>query len=50
MLLVGAGIKAGQHHCRVSPANIGPTVAEIFGIDPPPSCFEQPLGEALLRK
>lgn len=50
MLLVGAGIKAGQYHRRVSPANIGPTLAELFGIDPPPSCFEQPLDEALVRE
>ena len=47
LLLVGQGIAPGKHHERVCPAAIAPTVAELLGIEAPPSCFEEPLAKAL---
>ena len=47
LVLLGAGIERGIHGRRTSPAMLAPTIAELFGVDAPAACIEEPLLEAL---
>jgi arylsulfatase A-like enzyme len=47
VILFGAGVPAGRHERRVSPADIAPTVCHLLGIQPPASCEGTLLEEAL---
>jgi predicted AlkP superfamily pyrophosphatase or phosphodiesterase len=49
LLLIGCGIKPGQHSRPVSPACLASTVAELVGVDWPSANSEQPLREALAK-
>ena len=49
MLLLGCGIRPGQHDRPVSPACLASTVAELLGVDYPSANAEEPLDEALAK-
>jgi predicted AlkP superfamily pyrophosphatase or phosphodiesterase len=47
LIFWGAGIRAGRHDQRVTPAAMAPTLARLLGIEAPPACSVEALGAAL---
>ena len=47
LLLLGAGIKPGEYQQQCSPANVGPTLAKLLGVEMPMHAVERPLAGAL---
>ncbi|MGA2625333.1 MAG: alkaline phosphatase family protein [Bacteroidota bacterium] len=47
LILAGKGVRQGVYNDAVSPIDIAPTLAAILGIEPPPQCEGNVLGEAI---